>query len=173
MPKRRAIDDLINKLKDHNVRVRYEQEVRSRLAPILSRYVSLRRDIVKNWSNTEEKPDRPEFGYSIRFHGPNKAFVRANIWIEAADAQGANTSVYELLDQGTRVRYAHMSRNFRRGTTPNSLEVKPSIGGVKFVNKKLPPKPGIEARNWEKILNDRMRPEVIRAVGEAAFNILK
>jgi hypothetical protein len=57
------------------------------------------------------------------------------------------SDIYRYLDEGTRVRYAHMTPNFVPRTSPGSFNVGPKVGGVAFIDKSRP-LPGIKARKW-------------------------
>lgn len=58
-----------------------------------------------------------------------------------------DSKVYGYLDEGTKVRYAHMTSDFAPRTSPGSFSVGPKVGGVAFINKNRP-LPGIKARKW-------------------------
>lgn len=52
-----------------------------------------------------------------------------------------------FLDEGTKTRFATMTRDFMPKTAPRSFKASPGKGGLLFVNRKRP-RPGIEARKW-------------------------
>ena len=59
---------------------------------------------------------------------------------------------WNMLDKGTRVRYAIMSKDFRAKTQQNFLGSRPGQGGLVFVSRKHP-MPGIKARNFTHMIN--------------------
>ena len=71
--------------------------------------------------------------------------------------------VYGLLDAGTPVRRAIMSRDFVSKTVPGSLKTRRGRGGVVFISKKIS-RPGIKARNFSSNIAEEMEteaPEII------------
>lgn len=92
----------------------------------------------------------------------------------AGSASGVSVEVtttdarYKYLDEGTKVRYATMSRDFRAKTKPNSLNASRGRGKLLFVNKRRP-RPGIKARNFTKLVHDKWQPEFRKAM-QAALN---
>jgi len=65
---------------------------------------------------------------------------------------------FKWLDEGTRVRYATMSQDWKSKTKPGVLKSGRGRGRVLFVNKRRP-RPGIKARGWtELIMKRRRRP---------------
>lgn len=69
-----------------------------------------------------------------------------------------NDKIYFFLHDGTKVRYAVLSRDWISKTTPGRLSSGPGRGRVLFISKKHP-RPGIEAREWTDIIvRDRKRP---------------
>lgn len=78
---------------------------------------------------------------------------------------------YRFLDEGTKVRYATMSRGFQAKTRPNSLQARRGRGQALFVNKKRP-RPGIKARHFTKLVHKlwqpKFRAEMQKALDEAA-----
>lgn len=66
--------------------------------------------------------------------------------------------IYFFLHDGTKVRYAVLSPDWKSKTTPGILGSGPGRGKVLFVSKKRP-MPGIEARKWtDVIVRQRKRP---------------
>jgi len=69
-----------------------------------------------------------------------------------------NDKVYFFLHEGTKVRYAVLSRDWISKTTPRRLSSGPGRGRVLFISKKHP-RPGIEAREWtDVIIQKRKKP---------------
>jgi hypothetical protein len=66
--------------------------------------------------------------------------------------------IYFFLHEGTKVRYAILSPDWKSKTTPRSLSSRQGQGRVVFISKKFP-QPGIEAREWtDVIIRKRKRP---------------
>ena len=71
------------------------------------------------------------------------------------------------LDRGTKVRRALMSRDWQSKTTPGLIGSGPGRGRVLFVSRQLA-LPGIEAREWAKLIRKNTRP-TFRAALQAAL----
>lgn len=66
--------------------------------------------------------------------------------------------IYFFLHDGTKVRYATLSRDWQSKTTPRILNSGAGRGRVLFVSK-AHPRPGIKAREWtDVIIRNRRRP---------------
>lgn len=59
--------------------------------------------------------------------------------------------IYFFIHEGTRVRYAVLSKDWQSKTTPGIINSRAGRGKVLFVSKKHP-RPGIEARGWTDII---------------------
>ena len=79
---------------------------------------------------------------------------------------GTDDQIWKWLDRGTRVRYAHMTSDFEAKTTPDWVGSRPGAGGVAFIDKSKP-LPGIEARNWSKLLTQKHMPKHKKRVQDA------
>ena len=56
--------------------------------------------------------------------------------------------IFQLLNNGTSIRYAHMTNPFRAKTRVRYIGSGPGIGRLAYVSRKRPPRPGIEARHF-------------------------
>lgn len=65
--------------------------------------------------------------------------------------------IFHFLDKGTRVRRALMSRDWVSKTKPRFIASYNGRGQVLFISRKLN-RPGIQAREWSKIIHDRLQP---------------
>lgn len=74
---------------------------------------------------------------------------------------------WRFLDEGTRVRYAIMSRDFKAKTMPGVLGSGPGRGGRVFIDVNNP-QPGIKARGWSVKVLKEFKPE-FRAQMRAAL----
>lgn len=90
--------------------------------------------------------------------------------------------VYYFLNEGTKIRYATMTRDplFNAKTRPSWLGSGPGEGGVAYVSKFVP-RPGITARKWDvavkekyaKILESQLRSTLVRAVRASGHIFVK
>lgn len=67
--------------------------------------------------------------------------------------------VYKFLNEGTRVRYATMTKDFSPKTRVGSFSSSTGRGGVIFVSRNHP-RPGIQARGWTPIVAREIQAEV-------------
>jgi hypothetical protein len=78
--------------------------------------------------------------------------------------------IYYFLHEGTRVRYAVLSRDWKSKTTPRRLSSGQGRGRVVLISKKFP-QPGIKAREWtDVIIRKRKRP--YKRAGDAVMKTL-
>lgn len=76
--------------------------------------------------------------------------------------------IYRYISRGTRVRYATMSPDFRPKTRVNRIVSYRGRGGMVFVDTSKP-RPGIKARNYEKIIVKRHRKKYHERVRKVRF----
>lgn len=91
---------------------------------------------------------------------------------------GGNTmgvKKWNWLNEGTSVRRAVMSKNWRSKTTPGSFRSGGGSGRVVFISRRIS-RPGIKARGWtQKLTNQRRQPftnrmiQAMRQAGSEAF----
>jgi hypothetical protein len=94
-------------------------------------------EVQKNYKKTTRTwNNQPTFGFDKRIN--NKQYS-----VEI----GTNDKVYKFIEEGTRVRRAMMTPDFRAKTKPGWLGSKNGRGGVLFISRKLA-LPGIEAREF-------------------------
>lgn len=89
--------------------------------------------------------DKPTFTSETSIKGGNLTVITG----PAGNAMGAKKWVW--LDQGTRVRYATMSGDWRSKTRVKWFGSGPGKGRMLFVNRRRP-RPGIQARGWSEAL---------------------
>lgn len=77
------------------------------------------------------------------------------------------------LDQGTRVRYAHLSSDWESKTTPRTLSVGRGAGYVIARGRRAGAHRGIEARGWSDLITQRMRKTFQRKVQQAVTDGLR
>jgi hypothetical protein len=71
---------------------------------------------------------------------------------------GTSDKIYGYLDQGTRVRYATMSRGYRPKTSPGWIGSRSGGGKVLFISKRRP-RPGIAPREFSKVIQKKWQDE--------------
>ena len=90
-------------------------------------------------------------------------------YTEIGSAVGTDDEIYGYLNNGTQVRYAHMTDDFEAKTTPKVIGSGPGKGGFAYIGKPLP---GIEARQWDEVITenyeDRFNKILDAAMDEAA-----
>ena len=67
------------------------------------------------------------------------------------EGEGSSSNPYPFLVRGTKVRYATMSSDFEAKTKPGIIGSGPGAGRMLYVNKNRP-RPGIEAREFDKVI---------------------
>jgi hypothetical protein len=72
---------------------------------------------------------------------------------------GSRDNPYPFVTRGTRVRYATMTPDFQAKTTPRVIGSGPGRGGLLYVNKNRP-RPGIEAREFEIVIQGQVDKKV-------------
>jgi hypothetical protein len=119
---------------------------------------------VATWN--EEKPD---FDFLIGLSGSSGG---ATVVIGATgDEKGVKK--WTWLNEGTRIRWALMSKDWRSKTTPYVLESGPGMGRVvirgrmAMLKRHIPPQPGIEPREWTRIIAERRKEPFRRLVIDA------
>jgi len=81
-----------------------------------------------------------------------------------------DNEVYFYLHEGTKVRYAILSRDWKSKTTPRRLSSGQGRGRVVLISKKYP-QPGIQAREWtDVIIRKRKRP--YKKAGDKLMNTI-
>ena len=86
---------------------------------------------------------------------------------------GAGAEKWEYLNGGTRVRYALMSSDYQAGTKPGSLAGGRKrgravlIGRRAFARRGLRPRPGIQAREWTKLVTNMRKKPFTQAITKA------
>lgn len=133
------------------------KQVTKQMQKVAKKHVKVRDQLTKNWS----EKNRPDFDVETE-QNPNSITVR--VTLEANDAKSARLSVYELLDEGTDVRYAQMSHDFKAKTTPGSLVSGSGQGSFLYVDTNLPHEEGIDAREFDETANDKLHKEMLDSI---------
>lgn len=127
-----------------------EKAILSELAAEGEDDVALFEATTKTW-----KHKKPSFRPKVGRRG-NDAVVRT-----APGGNSKGISKYRWLDQGTRVRWAIMSRNWRSKTRPGYLTSYKGAGQVIAAGRRQVrrPRPGIKAREWSPTIFKRRLPK--------------
>jgi len=125
------------------------------------------RKTVKTW-----RGEKPKFESLIGLTGQDTTVVTGPTGSEKA------VNKWVWLDQGTRIRWALMSRDWRSKTTPRKFSSGRGSGRVVIAGRRamqsrgIRPRPGIKAREWSTLLTKRRkRPftrRMIKAMKRAA-----
>lgn len=140
-----------------NIR-KIEQAILSELAAEGEDDAALFEATTKTW-----KHEKPSFRPKVGRRG-NDAVVRT-----APGGNSKGMAKYRWLDQGTRVRWAIMSRGWRSKTRPGYLTSYKGAGRVVAVGKRRVrrPRPGIKAREWTPTIQKRRTPKFKKRMIEA------
>lgn len=133
---------------------RLRQALQAEIEPVGDEGVKLYGQPTETWSDVNKPAFTSEMGVD-----PQQIAVR--VAMQATHAVSASISVFSLLDEGTDVRYAHMTPDFEAKTTPGSLVSTEGRGGFSHLDFPLP---GIAARNWTGVVNRMLNEEMDRAV---------
>lgn len=80
--------------------------------------------------------------------------------------------IYGFVNNGTNVRYATMTPDFRAKTTPKVIGSRSGSGGVHYINKRVP-RPGIEARRFDEIIAKKWEAEYPTILQKAVYESSK
>lgn len=92
---------------------------------------------------TQTWKDRPEFTIE-------KSPLERRVYTE--------DDIYRYVSRGTSIRYAHMSDDFAPKTRNGWIGSNKGKGGLAFISKKNP-RPGIKAREFEKVIGEKWQKE--------------
>lgn len=81
-------------------------------------------------------------------------------------AVGTNDNRYRYIARGTRVRYATMTPDFSPKTKVNIINSFRGKGGLLYYNRRRP-RPGIKARNFEKVISAKHKDALERLLANA------
>lgn len=119
----------------------------------------LMRQTVSSWSGS-----KPTFHAKVETDGPNIKVVTE----PSGDKKGVEKWIY--LDQGTRIRWALMSKGFKAKTKPGNFRSGTGKGGAVIVGRRamqkrnIAPRPGIQARQWSELIAKRRERPFVRAM---------
>ena len=101
-----------------------------------------------------------------------------NIEFTRTSSSGTSTTTRQLfvwLDEGTDTRYALMPDTFSNETQPNNLDTthKSYNRGDIFVSRQHVDKPGLEARNWTRLINEQFSNDFSNATQATLIEFIK
>lgn len=141
------------------------------VAPIRDAVIKAAQDMGKDLSNVTKtwKDERPHIQTEAKMEPPGAIMhnsFTASAWPRKDGSKGWLKWLW--LDEGTKVRYAHMTPGFVPKTRPGQLNSWAGKGKMLFVNKKRP-LPGIKARKFTKALREKWaKPTMFKARMAAA-----
>ena len=118
----------------------------------------IRKDALADFKKTTANwQDKPKFSSKI-LTGASAGGIQIQI--------ATDDAVYRFIDEGTKVRYATMSKDWKSKTIPDVVGTFPGKGKKLFVNKKRP-RPGIKARKFTKHIAKTTQKELARVTKNA------
>jgi hypothetical protein len=114
----------------------------------------------ETWSN------KPKAEYTISLTGGGPTVVAG---VGGNDKAAKH---WRYLNEGTSVRHAVMSSDWKSKTVPNIIGSFGGQGEVVFISRKIN-LPGIEARNWDKLIAKEMQPRFKRAMEQTMRDVAK
>lgn len=147
-------------IKSKRAAKRLEKELRKQLEPVLNKGIRERKKVVQDWSSSS----KPAFTSRVKVT-PHS--LEANILMGYPPAEGSKKElgVYHYVNWGTKVRRARVSFDWESKTIPNTLATREGKGIVTQISTDLS-FPGIEARNFEDIINKMIEGEVTKVIIE-------
>ena len=107
-----------------------------------------KKEYEKTWSTWNSKPTA-ETLISLQDPGPTM--------VAGVGGDGAAAQHWRYVNEGTSVRHAVMSSDWKSKTVPNVIGSFAGQGEVVFISKKIN-LPGIKARNFDKLIQEKMTP---------------
>lgn len=117
----------------------------------------VKKDFEKTTATWKEKP---EFETSVKVGNVAGGKLAKQVTGSASGISlevSTDSAIYLYLDEGTEVRYATMSKDFRAKTRPRFIGSRRGRGRKLFVSKKHP-RPGIKAREFTKTIAKKWTP---------------
>lgn len=121
----------------------------------LDAFTELIRETIEEADNDFEKT------YETWRHNPG---FQKDVDVSSKEIVGSVTTedpIYGFVTRGTAVRYATMTPGFVPKTQRRILGSGPGRGGVLYVSKRHP-RPGIQAREFEQVVKERIEPKFQR-----------
>ena len=115
--------------------------------------------VVQGWQKSR---DIPTFKSAVNIE---RGKIVGTVLMSGRDAQQAQITVWQLLDQGTRVRFMQLSPDWQSKTAPGQLRSGPGRGKKLGIDKEAP-EPGIRARKFGETVAKEMKGDADRSVRE-------
>lgn len=87
---------------------------------------------------------------------------------------GTDSDIYRFVSRGTRIRYATMSGDFMPKTRVGYIGSNKGRGGVAYISM-MNPRPGIKARNFEEVIEDKWTkrfPQLVQRAINVEANLI-
>lgn len=147
--------------------LRVNKKVARKMSTVMTKHVKKRDTLVNTWS-AKNQPDFTKEQPEI-----TSGSVVSKVKLSASEARMARISVYELLDDGTKVRHVRMTSDFKpkttvRGTTSGvgaGDVIRNSLGEPMIFLNAAPE--GIEARHFDDTINELLEPDMRKAIKDA------
>ena len=148
----------------------FREELRTAAAAIAPK---IQKDFEKTVATWKEKP---EFKTEIAVgNAAGKVARKANVTHAqsgVAISVTTDSDIYRFVDEGTKVRYATMSKDFQAKTRPKVIGSRAGRGRKLFVNRKRP-RPGIKGRKFSKTIAQRQNKPFRSAMDSALTRAAK
>ena len=154
-----------------NMRIKWNWDPNAQMGLIFEEVMKVGRDIGKAHLSEREKTvatwwgARPDWSYEVLRTFPKRVRL---IVKEGGDPFGKKKWMW--LDEGTRVRYMHVSANWKSKTRVNWIGSKGGWGWTTGLWFGLP---GIKARNWTKLINKKLNKRMEKKFKKAVKKGLK
>lgn len=134
--------------------------IQNALVDIGQQNINMQRKPVRTWTG-----DKPDWKGKVQKRG-----VNFRLTIEMQGSTFARKKWW-WLDQGTKDRYATMTKDFKPKTEHRVIGSKAGRGGVAYVSVHVP-RPGIQAREWNDEIKKRLEPRVQKKLDTAITRAL-
>lgn len=139
------------------------------------------RDVIFRELKAQGKATEKEFDKTVATWSGDKPSFESITDITKGDASvltgptGSTKALrkFKYLDEGTAIRWALMSSDWKSKTKPGKLKSgrgkgRPVLIGRRAMQKRnIPPRPGIEAREWTPLIQKRRKPKFTRGMVSA------
>jgi len=135
--------------------VRRDDKVRQQAISVLRKY---ERKMKKDFAKTTQTwtGETPTFDSRISFP---RVSPDMTLWVGAVNDGSFGWRKFNWLNKGTSIRWALLSEDWMSKTYPGRLGSTEGLGevlirGREMIEAGIPAEPGIEARNWDKMIRD-------------------
>lgn len=132
-----------------------QKHIKKQMDALLKKHVKARKIYMATW---EKSRDKAKFSPEIK---QTTATTVARVKLSGQPAEQASITVWELLRDGTDVRYMHVTTDWRSKTAPGRMRSTGGRGEKLGLNA---PRIGIEARDQDNMINDSLYDDLLIAV---------